>query len=843
MVVYFRPLQCNLDQSICDALQESLSAATWPPKRRVLTAPPPFGYVGKLLEITKQVEASMSFKELAEHQLAKEQFKMKCIVSPPRHGKSLLLGTLFKGQHEILVIEITYNSTSSFDPNVEGVSASSALACLWLRVVLSCLDRHGDGTGVAKHLMFLDLQSAAIQSKLCFDDVVSLFPGLRNTHVVLCIDESSKMTDHFGKPGLNFARDVKQKIMMGLLQFVRGSPVPYRRHVVCTGFTRSLDRFLELSGTRPDCFCIPPVDFTDTIQLGRQICDLYKAKCLDFPVFVWEVVKSTSGLVGWWMEHVKEVPHTSWPINLRGFVGTLSWGADLQNNANEHWKVLRSYLAEESCGNGSEVDFNLANQLIDKSLAVQESNGSFHLSPFALAVVVDAASQDFFNDPVLAHLKELMKACNKWKDGVDGEPFEGFCFHALKARCLLRASDKWTALEVLGLDCRTSAENFSVMGLPNSVVLSEASLKRLLVEPLYYLFPVGTAVFNDDIDTWLNTLNMNAPFVPTANILGDMEDLLSGPSANKIQNFNLVMSKLARSAGFQSPPSVDHNDLTREFHARVGQLARLFTHISKSHTYACKSLLFLVGNSDGKATGKGAGKSAGSDNDSPPANVAHEDSDNLTQADSKVKLLKVIEEAEMAIVRSTSFIITSKVLQQELTQPARTASGDVTSKNPQSKNSAPTFNANVFEDLLKTGLFPTVKNAKAPVDLWLHTESPSTGDESNLLSIAIQLKEDRSQVSNDEWAKLCRGLIEFESLCEACFSQWQSGNESRSKLKWSRINVVAGRFKGFPKCSKWFYIKRFQLFALPNYPSLTTIKVNLYINTSFRSCSCTVCVK
>ena len=44
----------------------------------------------------------------------KEELCMFCVINPPRQGKSLLLDQFFLDNEKVLVIEITYNSNTSF---------------------------------------------------------------------------------------------------------------------------------------------------------------------------------------------------------------------------------------------------------------------------------------------------------------------------------------------------------------------------------------------------------------------------------------------------------------------------------------------------------------------------------------------------------------------------------------------------------------------------------------------------------------------------------------------------------------------------------------------------------
>ena len=94
--------------------------------------------VGNLLE-TKTLIEEFLLREKKEP-IRKEIIPFLCVVNPPRHGKSLLLDSIFADNDNFLVISITYNTGSSFDSTVEINSVEHATHFFWLRVMKSLLN-------------------------------------------------------------------------------------------------------------------------------------------------------------------------------------------------------------------------------------------------------------------------------------------------------------------------------------------------------------------------------------------------------------------------------------------------------------------------------------------------------------------------------------------------------------------------------------------------------------------------------------------------------------------------------------------------------------------------------
>lgn len=72
---------------------------------------PAFGrefIIGNLQEIVYSIEKYLL--EEPRGLIRKEVLPFLCVLNPPRHGKSLLLDTVFINQPDVIVLSITYNT-------------------------------------------------------------------------------------------------------------------------------------------------------------------------------------------------------------------------------------------------------------------------------------------------------------------------------------------------------------------------------------------------------------------------------------------------------------------------------------------------------------------------------------------------------------------------------------------------------------------------------------------------------------------------------------------------------------------------------------------------------------
>jgi len=147
--------------------------------------------VGNLIETKNLVETFLTEKK--EGSIRKEIVPFLCVVNPPRHGKSLLLDSIFAGDTNILVISITYNTGSPFHSSIEIESVNSAIHFFWLRVVKSLLN-----SSAPLREMNAEFEGGR-QLLKSFDDVVKIVSkrfkvnpfaiDSNEKQVLICVDE------------------------------------------------------------------------------------------------------------------------------------------------------------------------------------------------------------------------------------------------------------------------------------------------------------------------------------------------------------------------------------------------------------------------------------------------------------------------------------------------------------------------------------------------------------------------------------------------------------------------------------------------------------------------------
>ena len=155
--------------------------------------------VGNLLETKKLIEDFLL--QDRKGPIRKEIIPFLCVVNPPRHGKSLLLDSIFAGNENVLVISITYNTGTSFDSAVEINSTESATHFFWLRVMKSLLN-----SSLSLRDLTKDFEVNGVQLS-SFDDVVNniidkfksdpfvIDSTTTKKSVLICVDEFSLLTD------------------------------------------------------------------------------------------------------------------------------------------------------------------------------------------------------------------------------------------------------------------------------------------------------------------------------------------------------------------------------------------------------------------------------------------------------------------------------------------------------------------------------------------------------------------------------------------------------------------------------------------------------------------------
>ena len=167
-------------------------------KRLLFTTPPVFGdefIVGNLNEIVLGIEKHI-LESMKRNANIKENYPFHCVINPPRHGKSLLLDRLFLNDDKVVVIGVTYNSTSGL---IEGEldNAQTAMRWFWMRVLKSML-QISDPLDSLSHLLQPEQCSWPHIKSLIINGLSSnpfIDEDGNQKNILFCIDEFSVITD------------------------------------------------------------------------------------------------------------------------------------------------------------------------------------------------------------------------------------------------------------------------------------------------------------------------------------------------------------------------------------------------------------------------------------------------------------------------------------------------------------------------------------------------------------------------------------------------------------------------------------------------------------------------
>jgi hypothetical protein len=487
-------------------------------QRKVLTNPPSYDIIiGNLPSVQKAIE---NFLLSTKSGLKiKENLPFICIVNPPRYGKSLLLDSLFLNSN-ITVISITYNSTSPFS-TPELTSVETCLQYFWTRVLMSVLD-----SNLTLSKMF-EMYGSKCNS---FDDVVNLSENwqLATADVVICVDEFSSVTD--------CARTLwpisEQKRFTNKLQEWK-SLTPLRQFVM-SGFNKDMTNLL-CSGSTVKSFSLQHCTFRAAKPLLAKIYQEYvrHEKSEQFPVLIFECIKSSPGLVGQWAEFV----HAGIFIaDLEGFVNNVNWLILLSDSKYEketndapldrNWDLILKFLIFDEFS--IRIPDDLESQLISSNLAVNlTSSSGIELSPFPLLAISASYSRNrrghksSLQRTINLHIENIFKIITGYDiQYKDGKFFEAYVEGALRVRLLLRqllqttllidddeyipfpANDDYIPISAAHFLPTKRVYEWSLNCVKFSLLIisDKEDLKKFLINPLYYMFPVGVAALTEEVE-------------------------------------------------------------------------------------------------------------------------------------------------------------------------------------------------------------------------------------------------------------------------------------------------------------------------------------------------------
>lgn len=488
--------------------------------RKMLTNAPAFNIIiGNFESIKKDIEGFLLSKK--DSRKIKENLPYLCLINLPRYGKSLLLDQLFCAEKGVLVISITYNSTSPLSsPELDSVE--TALSYFWIRVFMSL---SSDSISTLH-----DVYKEYGANCSSFEQVIGICnenlsaPITYDTDIVICVDEFSLVTDLAKK----LWTSEQQTYFTNRLQEWK-STKPIRQYIM-TGFNKEMTKLLRSASTvKP--FALQHCSFRAAKPLLLKIYEKYDQfnKAKRFPVLIYECIKSSPGLIGQWAEFVSE---NLFIYDLEVFVKRINWLSLLtESKKNEgddysplerNWNLVLQFLVYNEFS--VKITSELENTLISSNLAInlQKSN-DLELSPFPIL----ALSRYYYVNAVqprehlLRSINNQTEAIFKVIESYDTNKKHGkyFVEGCLRLRLLFRQlqqkegfvkdhrlsefqHNSHVLISTIDLiptnsvyTCKINDVDFTLF-----IISRKQDLKKFLLNPLYHMFPVGISALKPAVN-------------------------------------------------------------------------------------------------------------------------------------------------------------------------------------------------------------------------------------------------------------------------------------------------------------------------------------------------------
>lgn len=463
--------------------------------------------IGNLSSVCAEIERSiMKFSETEID--CKENKPFITVVCPPRHGKSLLLDMVFKDNNNFLVIPITYNNATNIC-ELETSDSANAIKYFWIRVLKALLGVQDSLMEVCErynehvHVWSYQVVKRIAAASLPIDPFTHKNGSKKN--VIICVDEFSLLTDIAGEKWDSIE---KQSFIGNIRDCMRHcSPIV---QFVFTGFHSTMEDMM-MSSALVDNYVLTLCSFSSSAPLLKKVCSAYDAVNIPVPMLLFQAIKSTPGLVGLWAERVVG---GNLDINLHTFQRHTVWLNKIvtEPSLSRNWSAIVRFIeCIEHCGNSnSDQSTELAlcgNQLINQLIAVGAyENNPPQIIPLCFVLITKAASQLQDMQPWVKSLHGcllfIFEACQavspQSQSARTGQQFENFVLWALRCRFILRAQGKapmFIALSQLLPGRRykgqVAAEGSAARQFLLHIIVKKTELQRLLLPPLYYLFPLG----------------------------------------------------------------------------------------------------------------------------------------------------------------------------------------------------------------------------------------------------------------------------------------------------------------------------------------------------------------
>ena len=289
--------------------------------RRKLVEYQPDILIGNFNDLIKEVENHFLMTQSDNLPLVKEDNRLICVVNPPRHGKSLFLDRLFIHRNDIRVVEITYNNnTRVYEEEIE--SYKIAIFYFWLRFIQSVTNTNYN-LHQLQHIVGRFDPDEHYNLRWAKQIILNKFnmnpfsyqannngtttegwndnkAGWTDYPLVIAVDEFTHILDStYKKWSYNNRIDFLNSFKNNLCT------KPFVKFVF-TGFNHNMNHYLEPSSAEIYYITLTLCDFTSAKPLLRFIINEYIRMNRRVPMVLYEVVKSTPGLIGLWAESVEK---------------------------------------------------------------------------------------------------------------------------------------------------------------------------------------------------------------------------------------------------------------------------------------------------------------------------------------------------------------------------------------------------------------------------------------------------------------------------------------------------------------------------------------------------------
>ena len=430
------------------------------PGRTALTKRPSWSFAGNLKEVASKIENEVS-QTVPQGRGTKEHLPLIYISNPPRHGKSLLLDTLFSSHDgkDVCVLNATYNAATSIEDNElktpEGAVCGFLLRLLFdLRFGVSMNGRWGDIWENSPLTQLLPecerLGNPTAMLKL-FEKMVGLHDlegGAAPKCLLICIDEISKLTDDERNLWVKSdSAQNKSRFWKSIYSLTRATAGGWVR-IVMTGFTDSPENDVQASDVSCKSLSLSMITNAEQEILSAELLWAYATHGVPFPGLLWALYKSTPGLLGVWAQQIRlQLPLSECVPMQAADPGqdyarallAIPWMASLNASADQNWQLVRRFMTEDDSGN-TPRDIRVIKKARNAGLAtLLESRtnpgiAKTTLSPFAVAITVMALrarlDERLSNDKIYHYLNNALVACESHSAGcavnVSYSPPDGY---------------------------------------------------------------------------------------------------------------------------------------------------------------------------------------------------------------------------------------------------------------------------------------------------------------------------------------------------------------------------------------------------------------------------------